>query len=98
MQPEPFAPRFITTDYGCRFRQTQAALSLGDFVEHALLLTCGHGTLARLLTRANGEAELPGFFTQFEGHKQDRLSCAIMRVGGRCGDHELSPPGGQVEG
>ena len=82
MQPEAFAPRFIATDHGRRFRQTQAAFGLGDFVEHALLLPCGHGALTRLLTMARGEAELPGFFTQFKGHKQGGLGCVYSAHGG----------------
>jgi hypothetical protein len=83
LQPEAFATRFITTDHGGRGRQTQAAFGLGDFVEHALLLPRSHGALARLLTIARREAELPGFFTQFKGHKQGALCCGILRMAGR---------------
>src|SRR5207245_10959424 len=50
MQPEAFAPRFIATDHGGRFRQTQATLSLGAFVKYALVRTCGHGALEWRLT------------------------------------------------
>src|SRR5262245_6012412 len=73
MQPEAFAPRFIATDHGSRVRQPQTASGLGDVVEHALLLPRRHGALARLLTMARRAAELPGFFTQCKGHKQDAL-------------------------
>src|SRR5262249_19891865 len=50
MQPEAFTPRFIATHHGGRVRQTQAAFGLGDFGEHTLVVTCGHGALTRLLT------------------------------------------------
>ena len=81
MQPEAFATRFIATDHGGRVRQTQAAFGVGDCVEHALVLPCAHGTLARLLAMARREAELPGFFTQFKGHKQRDLGCVtILRI------------------
>src|SRR5262249_26090742 len=52
----------------------------------------GHGALARLLPMARGEAELPGFFTQFKSHKQHGLGCVTMLIVGRCGCHRLSPP------
>jgi hypothetical protein len=41
---------------------------------------------------ANAEAQLPGLFTQLEGHKQHRRRGVIMLVTGRCGHHGLSPP------
>ena len=66
MEPEAFAPRFMATDDGGRVRQTHTAFGLGDFVKHTLLLTCGHGALARLLPMPGGEAELPGFLTEFK--------------------------------
>jgi putative transposase len=78
--------------HGGVFRQTHTAFGVGDCVEHALLLPCGHGALARLLTMARREAELPGFFTQFKGHKQCRLGCVLMLIVGRCGCHGLCPP------
>jgi hypothetical protein len=92
MQPEAFATRFIATDHCRCVRQTQAAFGLDNFVEHALLLPCGHGTLARLLPMARREAELPGFFTQFKGHKQRSLFGVLRLMVGRCGCHKLSPP------
>src|SRR2546427_321586 len=78
--------------HGGAFWQTQAALGLGDFVEYALLLPCGHGALTRFLPMARREAELPGFFTQFKGHKQRRLWCVLLLMVGRCGCHGHSPP------
>src|SRR6267143_958566 len=89
MQPEALSPRFIATSYGCRLRQTQAAFGLGDFVKDAILMPCGHGALARLLTMPGGEAELPGFFTQFKAHKQRRLGCVTILFVGRCGGHSF---------
>jgi hypothetical protein len=44
------------------------------------------------LTVAGGETKLPVLFTQFKGHKQDTLSCAIMAVVGCWGCHGLPPP------
>ena len=82
MQPEAFATRFIATDHRRRFGQTKARFGLGDFVEQRAL---GHVRpwCARVaFDHARGEAELPGFFTQFKGHKQHALRCGIMR---RCG-------------
>src|SRR5262249_35136785 len=38
------------------------------------------------------ETELPGVFTQLEGHKQHRLSCVIRLILDRCGHHGLAPP------
>src|SRR5262249_16825933 len=94
MQPEAFTTRFITTHHRCGFRQTKASFGLGDFLEHARLMTRCDSALTRLLTMARGETELPGFFTQFKGHKQDTLGCGIMLSGGHCG-HGLSPPWGK---
>jgi hypothetical protein len=92
VQPEPFATCSIATDYGGRFRQTQAAFGLGDFVEHTFLMSRGHGALARLLPMPGGEAKLPGFFTQFKGHKQGPLCLALLHIASRWGGHGLSPP------
>src|SRR2546428_6110194 len=92
MPPEAFTPRFLATDHEGRVRQTQAAVGLGDFVEHAFRLSRGHGALARLLTMPRGEAELPGFFTQFKGHKQGPGWCVTRLMVSRCGGHGLSPP------
>jgi hypothetical protein len=92
MEPETFTPRFIATDDGCRFWETQAAFRLGDFVEYALLLPCGYGTLAWLLPMASGEAELPSLFTQFKGHKQRGCGGGTLLIVGRCSGHGLSPP------
>src|SRR5881398_2621463 len=92
MQPEAFATRFIATDHCRCFRQTQAAFGLDNFVEHALLLPCGHGALARLLPMARGEAELQGFFTQCKGHKQRSFYCVLRLMVGHCSCHGLSPP------
>src|SRR5262249_57443252 len=80
MKPEPFTPRFRATDDGGRFWETQAAFRLGDFVAYALLLPCGYRTLAWLLTMAGREAELPGLFTQFKGHKQRGCSCGTLLI------------------
>src|SRR5262245_36366020 len=91
MQPEAFAPRFIATHHRGAFRQTQTAFGVGDFVEHTLLLPCGHGALARLLTMSCSEAELPGFFTEFKSYKQGILWCALLHVVSRWGAHGLSP-------
>src|SRR5688572_3622374 len=92
MQPEALSTRFIATDHGDRFRKTQAVFGLGDFVEHALVVPCGHRALTWLLTMAGGEAEPPGFFTEFKGHKQGRLGCVTICMMGRCGCHKLFLP------
>src|SRR5215470_13802439 len=94
MQPEAFTTRFITTHHWCGFRQAKASFGLGDVLEHARLMTRCDSALTRLLTMPRGETELPGFFTQFKGHKQDTLCGGIMLIVGRCG-HELSPPWGK---
>jgi hypothetical protein len=91
MQPESVASRFITTDHRHRVGQTKAFFRLSDLMEHTRLVARGHTPLAGFLARARGEAELPGFFTQFEGHKQSRLAWGIMRIGARFRGHELSP-------
>jgi hypothetical protein len=92
MQPEAFAPHFIATHHRGAFRQTQTAFGLGDFVEHTLLLPCGHGALARLLPMPGGAAELPRFFTEFKSYKQSVRCCALLPVASRWGGHRLSPP------
>src|SRR4029453_13948125 len=70
---------------------TTAPVGLGDFLEQARLVThCDHA-FTWFLTVSGGAAELPGFFTQCKGHKQDTLCCGIMLSVGRCG-HGLSPP------
>jgi hypothetical protein len=92
MQPEAFATRFIATHHGGAFRQTHTAFGVDNFVEHALLLPCGHSALARLLTMARREAELPGFFTQFKGHKQRSFYWVLRLMVGHCSCHGLSPP------
>src|SRR5262247_2893089 len=94
MQPEAFSPRFLTTHHRCGFRQTKASFGLGDFLQQAPLVKRCNSTFTRLLTMPRGETALPGFFTQFKGHKQDTLCGGIMRMMGRCG-HELSPPWGK---
>src|SRR5215813_12237466 len=94
MPPEAFSPRFRTTHHRRGVRQPKASFGLGDFLQQAPLVTCCNSTLTRLLTRPCGETELPGFFTQFKGHKQDTLGCGIMLSGGHCG-HGLSPPWGK---
>jgi hypothetical protein len=91
VQPEAFTTGFITTDHRCAFRQTKASFGLGDFLEQALLVTRCDSALTRLLTRSCSEAQLPGGFTQFKGHKQDTLGCGTLRIVGRCRGHELSP-------
>src|SRR4030095_16470747 len=78
MQPKPFSTCCVATDDGGRLRQVKATFGLGDFVQHAFLIPCGHRALARLLPMARGEAEFPGFFTQFKGHKQRPLTCGIL--------------------
>src|SRR6266436_3485773 len=83
MEPEAFATGFIATHHQRCFRQTHAAFGLGDFVEHALLLPCGHGALTRLLTMPCGEAQLPGFFTEFKSYKQGTLYWALLHVASR---------------
>src|SRR5215472_13905043 len=92
MEPEAFATGFIATDHRRGFRETEATFGLGNFVEHVLWLPCGHGALTRLLTRPGGEAELPSFFTQFKGHKQDTCCRALLHIASRWGGHGLSPP------
>ena len=97
MQPEAFATRFIATDHGRCCRQTQAAFGLGDFVEHVRLLPGAHSALTRFLTMTCGQAELPGFFTQFKGHKQGTLCYRILRMTGRYSRHWLAPPWGSIQ-
>src|SRR5687767_11679742 len=92
MQPEAFAARFVTTDHRRGVAQTKARFSLGHFVEQAFSVTCRHSAFAWFVTMTNAEAELPGLFTQLEGHKQYRCRCVIRLVTGRCGHHGLSPP------
>src|SRR4030095_15397560 len=92
MEPEAFTPRFIATDHGGRVRQTQAAFGVGDLFKHAFLMPRGHSALARLLPMARGEAELPGFFTQFKGYKQGPRCRVLLHMASRCGGHGLSPP------
>jgi hypothetical protein len=75
------------TDHGGGFRQTQAPLGLGDFVEQARLVTGGDRARTRLGTRPRGAAELPGLFTQCKRHNQDTLWDGSMRIVGRCGQH-----------
>jgi hypothetical protein len=60
--------------------------------EHAFGVTCCNGAFTGLWAMARGEAECPGFFTQFEGQKQHSRICGIMLVLGRWGHHGLSPP------
>src|ERR671916_1242498 len=92
MQPESFSPCFIATDYGRHFWQAKAVFGLGNFVEHTLWITRSHVALARFLTWASREAELPGLFAQFKGHKQGHLGYITIRLVGRCGCHWLFPP------
>jgi hypothetical protein len=56
-----------------------------------------HGACAWWLTIPNGEAELPGVFTQLEGYAQHRLMCVIMLTVGRCDLYGPSPPWREVE-
>src|SRR5262245_14793836 len=92
MQPKALPPSFVTTDHWRGCPQTKARFGMGHFVEQTCCVTGCNGAFAWLLTMAHSEAELPGFFTQLEGHKQHRLMCVIMLVRGRCGHHGLSPP------
>jgi len=62
--PEAFATRFIATDHGC-VQADPGAFGLGDFVEQALLMPCGHGR-SRGFDHGPCEAEFPGLFTQFK--------------------------------
>ena len=98
MQPEAYTTSFITTDHQRGLRQTKALFGLGDFLEQARLVARCATPLTWLLTTTRGETELPGFFAQFKGHKQDMLSCGIMRIVGRGGHHGLSPPWQSVSG
>src|SRR5207344_3551284 len=95
--PEPCATRVLTTHHGGACRQTHAACGLGDVVEHALLMPRGHGALARLVTLARREAELPGFFTQFQGHTPRGRGCVTRLMVGHCGGHGLAPPWRSLE-
>jgi hypothetical protein len=92
VQPEAFTTGFITTDHRCTFRQTKASFGLGDFLEQAPLVARCDSALTRILTRPRGEAQLPGVFTQFKGHKQAMLGCGTILIVGRCRGHGLSPP------
>src|SRR5262245_31794192 len=91
MEPKPFAPGCVATDHGGRFWQAKTAFSLGDCVEHALLMPRGPATLTGLLTRPCRKAELPVFFTQFKGHAQRRLGWVLLPIVCRWRCHELSP-------
>jgi hypothetical protein len=91
MEPKPFSTCFVTTDYRSRFRETEAALGLGNFLEYAFLIPCRYGALARLVAMAGGEAKLPGFLTQFKGYKQGHISYVTIRIVGYCGGHKLCP-------
>ena len=82
MQPKALPSGFVTTDHRRGGPQTQARFGMGHFVEQMLCVTCGHGAFAWWLTMAKGEAELPGFFTQLEGHEQYGLMCVITHVQG----------------
>ena len=82
MQPEAFTTRFIATHHRRGFRQTKASFWPGR-----LLGARAPGDALRprahvAFDRARGEAELPGLFTQFKGHKQDTL---LLWYHGRCG-------------
>jgi hypothetical protein len=93
MQPEALSSRFVTTHHRRAVRQAKSCFGVGDFVEHALLITGRERPFTRFLTMTDAEAKLPGFLTQFKRHKQNALSGVIMPVVGRWGHHELSPPG-----
>src|SRR5438128_12000163 len=51
MQPAACTTRFIATDHRRGFRQTKASFGLGDFLEHARLVTRCDRALTRRLTR-----------------------------------------------
>src|SRR2546422_2012941 len=70
----------------------RASFGLGDFLEQAPLVARCDSALTRFLTRPRGEAQLPGVFTQFKGHKQETLGCGTILMVGRCRGHGLSPP------
>ncbi len=55
-------------------------------------MTVGHSALARFLTMARGEAELPSFFTQLESCKSNPLCCGMLCLAHHWGCHELVPP------
>src|SRR5262249_52239435 len=92
MEPEAVTTGFLATDDRCACRQTKASFGLSDFLEQARLVARGDSALTRLLTRPRSEAQLPGVFTQFKGHKQATLGCGTILIMGRCRGHGLSPP------
>jgi hypothetical protein len=75
VQPEALTTRFIATHHRRAFRKTKALFGTGNFLEQARLMTRCDRALTRLLTVPGGESELPSFFAQFKGHKQDTLYC-----------------------
>jgi hypothetical protein len=92
VQPETFPARFIATHHRRGVGEAKALFGLRDFLEQVRLVARVHTPLTWLLTMPRGETEFPGFFAQLKGHKQDMLSCGIMRIVGRCGHHGLAPP------
>ena len=90
MQPEAFTPRFITTDHGCRVRQT-CGVSPGRFLQ-ARVPAAVRSRCALVLTMPCGKAQLPGFFTEFKGYEQGTRGRALRHMASRWGGHELSPP------
>jgi hypothetical protein len=92
VQPATFPARFIATHHWRGVGEAKALFGLGDFLKEARLVTRCDTPLTWLLTMPWGETELPGFFAQCKGYKQDTLRCGILRLVGRCGHHGLSPP------
>jgi hypothetical protein len=68
-QPAAFSPGFVATHHRRGVRQTKTLFGLGDFLEHARLVTRGDRALTRLLPTPRGAAALPCLFTQLESHK-----------------------------